>query len=64
MPNEFKLGEHEARIRTIETDVAEIKADVKELLKGQDERRGAWKLATVAGAVAGFFASLLSSGTR
>lgn len=48
---EREIGVHDERLKTLEREMGEIRADVKEVLKQLNEARGGWKtLMLVAGA--------------
>ena len=64
---ERTLGEHAAKLETMGKDIAEIKADVKQLLEAKNQFEGARKtvytlaavVGTVGGAVASYAAKLI-----
>lgn len=64
--NDFRMGQHEARIELLSNDMAEVKADVREiknmLAEQRGERRSTAKFAAVVGATAGSALTLFVKG--
>lgn len=61
-----KIGEHDADIRVLKEDLAEVKDDVKSILEIVNKQKGAWKaftlLSTISGGIAGLVISYLGLG--
>lgn len=55
-----ELGEHDARLATLEREMGELRADVKEILRTLSEAKGGWRtLMVIGGACAAIGAGLL-----
>ena len=53
MSNDRELGEHAARLDSVESDIAEIRADVKLVLAEIHKAKGGWKTLMLVGGMAG-----------
>lgn len=58
---ERTLGEHGARLTAVEDDIAEIKADVKMVLKQMAEAQGGWKMLMMVGGASATLGGLLAT---
>ena len=53
------LGEHQGRLSRLESDIAEVKADVKRLLAQANQAKGGYKTLMLVGGVAGAAGALV-----
>lgn len=53
------LGEHQGRLSRLESDIAEVKADVKLLLAQANQAKGGYKTLMLVGGVAGTAGALV-----
>lgn len=53
------LGEHQGRLSRLESDIAEVKADVKRLLAQANQAKGGYKTLMLVGGVAGTAGALV-----
>ncbi len=58
---ERTLGEHGARLTAVEDDIAEIKADVKTVLRQMAEAQGGWKVLMLVGGASATIGGLLAT---
>ena len=56
---EREIGVHDERLRTLEREMGEIRADVKEVLQQLHEAKGGWKTALLLAGVAGSAGALV-----
>lgn len=63
MMTERDIGRLEGRMNSVESDLQEMKKDVKEILEVMNQAKGGWKtlviVGTVSGAVGAFLAKFL-----
>lgn len=55
------LGEHEADIRSLKSDVHELRTDMRQVLTILSEARGGWRAMVAIGWLAGTIASALTA---
>ena len=53
------LGEHQGRLSRLEADIAEVKADVKQLLAQANQATGGYKTLMMVGGVSGVMGALV-----
>ena len=53
------LGEHQGRLSRLEADIAEVKADVKDLLKQANQAKGGYKTLMLVGGVSGMVGAVV-----
>lgn len=58
---ERTLGQLEGRLDSAESDIAEIKKDVKEILAHINEAKGGWKLMMVLGGVSASIGGVIAT---
>ena len=51
--NDFTLGQHTAQISDLQSDMKEVKQDVKQILSLVSEVKGGWKTLALIGAATG-----------
>lgn len=47
-----QIGRHDAQIESLQTDMSEVKADVKTILKFMNQAQGSWKTLVAIGGLA------------
>lgn len=61
--NDFRIGQHEEAIRTLQADVTEVRQDTRKILlllaEQKGERRKTAKLSAIVGAAVGSLSTLL-----
>lgn len=55
-----EMGEHDARLKALEQQVAELRADVKSILSVLNEARGGWKTLMLVGGIAGMMGATVA----
>ena len=55
-----EVGEHDARLKALEQQVAELRADVKSILSVLNEARGGWKTLMLVGGIAGMMGATVA----
>lgn len=60
MRDERTLGQLEARVNALESEMREIRDDVKQVLAILNQTRGSWKTLLVVGGISGAAGSLLT----
>lgn len=55
------LGQHDEAISSLQDDMTEVKADVKEILEIVNKQKGAWKAFTLLGTIGGGISGLVVS---
>ena len=59
MSNERELGEHAARLDSVESDISEIRSDVKKILAEMHQAKGGWRTLMLVGGMAGAVGALV-----
>ena len=59
MSNERELGEHAARLDSVEGDIAEIRTDVKLILAEMHKAKGGWRTLMLVGGAVGAVGALV-----
>lgn len=55
-----EMGEHDARLKALEQQVTELRADVKSILSVLSEARGGWKTLMLVGGIAGMMGATIA----
>lgn len=55
------IGEHDADIRSLKSDVSDLRKDMRQVLNILSEARGGWKVMVAVGGLTGTIASALTA---